>query len=376
MDRTVERMPHALIAISLAAMMMAYSACACAVEATLDGTTFSLSGFGTLGVVHSSDDQADFGTNAMQPKGPGFTSSWRATPDSRLGVQLSAQFTDRLSVVLQAMSQYQSDGTYRPDLEWANIKYQFTPDYDIRVGRIALPTFMYSDSVNVGYSLPYVRIPMEIFAQLPVTHSDGIDSSYRFHVGDATDTVQAFAGRFDSSIPNGGLYNVRDLYGIVDTFEYHALTLHLSYQTLRYTFSDGALLVSKNPQAIATIGASYDPGKWFLSGEWMRAPDDAYGLAYGWYVIGGRRFGSFTPYIEHARASMAYAGTLGLPPLVNQGTNTLGLRWDFMRNVDLKVQLDHTELYGGINAIWINQQPGFRETGTVNILSLAADFVF
>jgi hypothetical protein len=47
-----------------------------------------------------------------------------------------------------------------------------------------------------------------------------------------------------------------------------------------------------------------------------------------------------------------------------------------MRNLDLKLQLDHTELHGGGNYFFVNQQPGFRETGTVNVFSLAVDFVF
>jgi hypothetical protein len=36
---------------------------------------FSFNGFGTLGVVHSSDNQADFVSNAIQSKGAGFTDS-------------------------------------------------------------------------------------------------------------------------------------------------------------------------------------------------------------------------------------------------------------------------------------------------------------
>jgi hypothetical protein len=370
--RTYSQFVHALIAIGI----LSYAECGYAGTADSGQSMFSISGFGTLGVVHSSEYQADFISNGTQPKGAGFTGSWSATPDSKFGVQLNAHFTDRLSVVLQAVSQYEPDGTYRPALAWGNIKYQVTLDFDIRVGRIALPTYMYSDFLNVGYSLPYVRIPIEIYSLLPVSSSDGVDGSYRFHMGDATNTLQAFAGRFDESTPNGGYYKIRDLRGIVDIFEYGALTLHLSYQTLRYDVSSSGFLVRNDPQAIASIGGSYDPGKWFVLGEWVRTPDAATGLYYGWYVIGGRRFGKFTPYIDHAHANLASAGTLGESPAINQDTNTLGLRWDVLRNLDLKLQLDHTKLHGGGNYFFVNQQPGFREAGTVNIVSLALDFVF
>jgi hypothetical protein len=337
---------------------------------------FSLRGFGTLGVVHSSDDQADYVANGMQPKGAGFTDSWSATPDSKLGIQVSAQFTGRLSAVVQAVSQYQADGTYRPDVEWANIKFQVTPEFDVRAGRIVLPTFMYSDSTNVGYALPYVRIPLEIYGEFPVDSSDGIDGSYRFHVGDVTNSTQVYTGHFHSSTPHGGYYNLRDLYGIVDALEYEALTVHLSYQKLRYDLSVAGLVLGSDPQTLVNIGASYDPATWFVLGEWIRQVDDQSGLNHSWYVMSGLRFRKFTPYADHARADRSHAGTMGGPPILNQDTSTLGLRWDFISNFDCKLQFDHTTLHGGSNTFFVNQQPGFQEAGTVNVLSLAVDFIF
>jgi len=349
-----------------------------AADTTADSgqSMFSLRGFGTLGVVHSSDDQADYVANGMQPKGAGFTDSWSATPDSKLGIQVSVQFTDRLSAVVQAVSQYQADGTYRPDVEWANIKFQVTSEFDVRAGRIVLPTFMYSDSTNVGYALPYVRIPLEIYGELPVDSSDGIDGSYRFHAGDVTNSTQVYTGRFDSSTPHGGYYNLRDLYGIVDALEYEALTVHLSYQKLRYDLSVAGLVLASDPQTLVNIGASYDPATWFVLGEWIRQVDDAGGLYYSGYVMSGFRFRKLTPYADHARADRAHAGTMGGPPFLNQDTSTLGLRWDFISNFDCKLQFDHTKLHGGGNTFFVNQQPGFQEAGTVNVLSLAVDFIF
>jgi hypothetical protein len=337
---------------------------------------FSLNGFGTLGVVHSSDNQADFVSNPAQPKGAGFTDSWSATPDTKLGIQLNAALTDRLSAVVQVMSQYQYDGTFRPDLEWGNVKYLITPDLSVRAGRIAIPTFMVSDSLTLGYALPFVRIPLEIFANLPVTHSDGVDGSYRTHFGAVTNTVQAFFGGFDAKLADQGTYDANGMRGIADTVEFGDTTLHFSYQTLRYDLSFLGLVLNRVSQQIATIGASYDPGKWYVSGELIRAPDEAFGLFYGGYVIAGRRFDKVTPYLGYARAGMSRVGSLGFTPFINQDTTTLGLRWDFKKNIDFKAQLDHTARHGGFNEFYLNQQPGFQERGTDEILTLLIDFVF
>jgi hypothetical protein len=337
---------------------------------------YSFNGFGTAGVVHSSETRADFTTDFKQPAGAGFTHSWSVTPDSKLGAQLSATYLDRLSAVVQVVSQYQSDGSYRPQVEWANLKYQITPDVDIRAGRIALPTFMYSDSVNVGYALPYVRIPLEIYFQLPITNSDGFDGSYRFHFGGTTTTVQAYVGRFDSSVPQG-YYNARKLRGIATTLEDDALTVHLSYQELHYDFGQGGIVYdTDDPQSVLSLGASYDPGRWYVQGEWVRAPDEQLGLYYGGYLFGGYRIGKLTSYVGYARTYRGRPGSYTIASILDQRTNTLGLRWDFARHVDAKLQLDHVVLHGGLDSSFINQSSGFNPTGTVNILSLAVDFVW
>jgi hypothetical protein len=337
---------------------------------------FSFNGFGTLGVVHSSDNQADFVSNAFQSKGAGFTDSWSGTPDTKLGIQFNAALTDRLSAVVQVMSQYQYDGTFRPDLEWGNVKYLITPDLSVRAGRIAIPTFMDSDSLTLGYALPFVRIPLEIFANLPVTHSDGVDGSYRTHFGAVTNTVQAFLGGFDLKLADQGTYEASGMQGIADTVEYGAATLHFSYQTLRYDLSFLGLVLNQVSQQIATIGASYDPGRWFASGELIRAPDEAFGVFYGAYVYVGRRIEKVTPYLGYARAGMTRVGSLGFTPFINQDTTTFGVRWDLWKNIDVKAQLDHTIRRGGFNEFYLNQQPGFQERGADEVFTLLVDFVF
>lgn len=369
------RAPYALNAIILIALLW----CPIAGASTEDSGTsmFSFSGFGTLSAVHSSDDQADFvGSPIVQPKGAGFTDRWSATPDSKVGGQAIVNFSEKLSAVVQIVSQYQYNGTFTPDLEWGNLKYQFTPDLDIRVGRTAIPTYMVSDSLNVGYTLPFVRIPPEIYSQLPITHSDGIDGSYRFHVGEVTNTVQVFAGKYDANMPDDGRYKIRDMKGIADTVEYGATTVHFSYQALHWDWRSPAFLVNDDRQSIASIGVNYDPGRWFVSGELIRAPDQQFGRFYGGYVIGGYRIRKFTPYIGYSSISMSESGTTGDPPYVDQSTTTAGVRWDVKKNADLKLQLDHTEKHGGFQLYFNNQQPDFRDFGTVNLISIALDFVF
>src|SRR5450432_353257 len=129
---------------------------------------FSFSGFGTVGLVHSSEDRADFTASPLAPNGAGYTHSWSPDIDSRLGAQVIAHFTPQLSAMLQVVSEQRYDKTFRPQVEWANLSYQPTPELGLRVGRIVLPTFLLSDSRKVGYANPWLRPPAEFYSLSPV----------------------------------------------------------------------------------------------------------------------------------------------------------------------------------------------------------------
>ncbi|HVS12706.1 MAG TPA: hypothetical protein VMV46_02185 [Thermoanaerobaculia bacterium] len=99
---------------------------------------FSLYGFGTLGVIRSSERQADFVSNPLRPDGPGFTRELDAKGDSRVGVQVTGDLTPKLAAVVQVILEQQHDGDIEPTVEWANLKYSFTDDFSVRLGRTAL----------------------------------------------------------------------------------------------------------------------------------------------------------------------------------------------------------------------------------------------
>ena len=73
----------------------------CAAEDDPLPSMFSLHGFGTLGAVHADARDADFVASPFQPNGAGYSQAWAPGVDSKLGLQLSAQFTDKLSAIVQ-----------------------------------------------------------------------------------------------------------------------------------------------------------------------------------------------------------------------------------------------------------------------------------
>ena len=404
--------------------LIAVPLCAVGGEAADSGTgpsIFSFSAFGTVGEVHSSEDRADFTNSIFQPNGAGHTRSWSPEVDSLIGGQVSARITPELSAVVQVIAEQNYNGTYTPHVEWANIKYQFTPDLSVRIGRVELPTFLFSDTRKVGYTSPWVRPPIEVYGLLPITASDGGGFSYRANLSDVTNTTQGSDVQSNTPQPNNrGTAAARDSINFSNTTEYKSLTFRLSYQHARLTIDslDGFLDTFKmfGPQGIAiadkyngdskpvvteVVGASYDPGHWFVISEWGHTRFNSFlGENTAWYASGGYRAGKFTPYVTYAHESAASNSdpgiTLtGLPPALAafatglnaalnailqqipaQSTISLGARWDFAKNLDLKVQFDHTRLGADSDGTLINIQPGFEPGGTVNLFSATVDFVF
>lgn len=386
------------------------------------GTEFRFSGFGTLAATYSDERRADFVSTIFQPNGPGYTRPWAITPDSKFGMQMDAVFSDRISAVVQVVAQHRHDNSFMPQVEWANLKYQATSDLSVRVGRIATPTFLVSDTRFVGYAQPWIRPPVEVYGVLPITSNDGVDLSWRSRFGDASNTVQAYYGRATARLKTGEATS-KPGWGVIDTVQLGDLSLRAGYSANRVdidfpgitTLVNGinnfaALPAPVGPQAAAlaakystrdmhlgafSLAANYDPGKWFVMAEFVDLNGEGFLVdSRSWYVTGGYRMGSFTPYATYARTRSRVTTEPGIPlpaaaPLnagINaalnnqfngsQSTLTLGVRWDVMKNTALKAQYDRIDLAANSAGRLANVQPGFVRGGNVNLFSAALDFVF
>jgi hypothetical protein len=280
---------------------------------------FSFSGFGTLGAVHSSEDQADFTASLSKPDGAGHTHAWSADVDSLIGAQLIVHLNPKLSTVVQVISEQDAFGSYRPHVEWANVQYQFTPDFSIRVGRTVLPAFLLTATRKVGYTFQWVRPPLEVYRILPLSSNDGADVSYRISTGGLISTFRATVGKANAKAPAGEV-KARKGWGASYTAEYGSLTARATWQNAHVTIGSinplfeafrqfgpqGMEIADRNDVddkhfSTVAIGVSYDPGQWFATSEWGSSHSrTALGKAKAWYVSGGYRFGEFTA-LRHVR---------------------------------------------------------------------------
>ncbi|MGC4060321.1 MAG: hypothetical protein QM749_05515 [Aquabacterium sp.] len=176
--------------LPLAAAALIACASAQADYTSPDGN-FRMSGFGTLGAVRSSTDDAIFN---YPGQGGGATKHGSLDPDSKIAVQGTYKFAPTVSATSQVMTKYDADGQYVPNIEWAFAKWQATPGLSVRAGRMGAPYFMISDFRDVGYANTTVRPNIDVYGQVPVSQFEGADLSYQMPLGSTTLTSTLWGG--------------------------------------------------------------------------------------------------------------------------------------------------------------------------------------
>jgi hypothetical protein len=409
--------------IGLAALSAVPVSAASAGVATDDerAPVWTYAGYGSAGLVHSSEAAADFSANALNPGRAGYSHPYSYDVDSRLAGQVNLTVNPQWSAVLQVISERNLDHDFTPALEWANVKYRYSPDLSVRVGRTALPIFLLGDYRKASYALPWVRPPIEVYSALPISNSDGIDLSYRWSMGRANNVTQVSFGRTRLRVSESAHARARQLVGLSNTTTMGALTVRGSvmsttltvdiakplFDALRQFGPRGNALadtfaVDSKRTSVAAIGFNYDPGNWFLMGEIGRMNARSFlGDKTVSYLSSGYRWGSVTPYLSYSNArsnqatSDAGLSVTGLPPqiapvaamlngelngLLNtiavQSTVSAGVRWDFMRDRSFKLQYDRLSPREGSSGTLINVQPEFQSGHPVHAVSAMLDFVF
>ncbi|MES3008517.1 MAG: hypothetical protein V4751_12195 [Pseudomonadota bacterium] len=377
-------------------------------------------GYGTLGAAHSSERDADYIANPVNSEGPGRSYRWDPLFDSRAALQVSVEPSDQLYGVVQVVVEKRYDGKFKPKLEWANLQYTLSPSLSLRAGRIALGTYMASDHRKVGYSLPWLRPPVELYQLLSITNSDGVDVTYRHDFDNSTYSVTAHYGS-NKAKEFVGLLEATNIWGFVNHLERGPLTLHLSYTSTKLEYGPffrnlwngfnalGPAGVAVTQRYDATgkwspfvaAGFQYDPGDWFAMAEWGSGDVGSdFDHRTGWYISGGYRLGAVSPYLTLARAAGGHRSVHGLnaanfpaalAPAVSslnggllamqqgyaprQQTVSLGARWDVLPRVVAKLQVDHIKTRKDSIGTFKNMASGYRPRGA-DVVSLTVDFVF
>lgn len=335
--------------------------------------------------------------------------------DNVLGLQMQKQVNDSTTVTGQLVSRGSDD--YNTNAAWAFITYAANDDLDIRMGRLRIPFFQYSDFLEVGYAYNWVRPQDEVY-RVPFSSIDGFDVTQRFSSGNIDGSVQFYYGRYQGDFEtatdvydadfrnftglvlsaNTGNFGARISYHqaelIMDTSDATtALGLAETVATGLGATPDGVA----NPALGGLIGVgdtgaaedfnftgqtssfygaalTYDDGTYSAVAEWTALDHESSLLLddQGWLIGVAGRFGDFTPHLTYSSEADSFdSGNEGkiqeqLPLKSEQTSITLGLRYDYDTSTALKFEIQNNdeETYAGADG------------DSATLYSVAVDLVF
>lgn len=341
-----------------------------------------------------------------------YTGEWSFDSDTMVGVQGIVSPADRLSITGQLVSRGFSSNdaydTYVPAVEWFFVSYDLTQGTRLRAGRLRTPHYLFSESLEVGYSYPWARPPVDMYVPFKeqFSHFDGADIAYQTSVSGVETELKLFGGQMSGTFLGIDI-EVARVVGVTATLRKDDMTLRYGVNTNKTSLTvpsgdqliEGFNLAARlYPDTFSGIsenfyndnqeyqyhglGINWEPGNWSLIAErfLFLGPEKQFSLdSHGWYVSVGRQFGDWMPYtvVGDYRTRMDSRITDGIRATyqdipegsdiqigdipvgdlldtlrssalfgleernVSQRSNTLGIRWDFHPQADVKFEVEY-----------------------------------
>lgn len=332
----------------------------------------------------------------------GYEDNLDFSQDSLFALQGRAEINERVSVTTQLMSRGSKD--FDLDVEWAYIQYQLSDSASINAGKLRLPLYMYSDSVDVGYTYHWLRTPQSVY-RVPFNNYTGVSLQHNAFVGNWVLSNQLIGGNLNEDIEAAGTLNPAQINNIVG-FNSSANYDNWTFRVGLYT-SDDVTIDIQSPEALSVIttlteanqwaairaldvyqergnfagaGIMYDNFTWFFGAEYtqLEVKDSYIPKQQSAYATAGRRFGQTTLHATFAvtddraqRPQDLIVNNNTLAQFVAEAANiqvsrvnysSLGVRHDLSHGVALKLDFTHAD--------------DKRSSSSAQLLSFAVHVVF
>jgi hypothetical protein len=363
-----------LKAISAAILSMAASA------AWADGISTSLSGYGTVGGSFISDGKYAYYHSATEFTGA--SNSLDIGLESRLGVQAVVSFDPHWSITAQEVFKLRGSSNFDPGTEWLFVQYQPDSNLKLRLGRVVLPVFLISDTLNVGYAAPWFSAPNDIYYLEPFEYLDGGQALWQHSLGAFQLHLETTYGQTQAAFIAGILFSSKSTFNAAVSLSWRDLLVRYAETDSSDTISIPGLMLNLHFQdKFHSLGLQYDDGKALLMSEWVKRDESIVpGLnkpligEIGWYGAAGWRFGKFTPLLIYSVFDIT--DSLTQSPGIYR-TWSASVRYDVARNLDLKLQVSRAQAANiAYFAPNVSADANFTPSGRVNVYSFGADFVF
>jgi hypothetical protein len=412
-----------LLAIAVGSLLLGFAAGTHAqTETSEEPPALKLSGFGTLAASYHTAPGATVRRDISQAQGAqGGQLSF--TPDSMLAVQGDWRISPQWDAAIQLMSRARIPNNYNPQVSWGYVKYKPADDFSLRAGRLGIEIYLHDDSAEIGYANLPIR---PAITYIPRT-ANGADAEWLLPLGQGTLRGKLMAGQAIGALQTGvnAPNNINAAPTANASLEYalNGWTARLAYFTIKihnataetqpgsplYTLLNGLpngtalrhIFDMQNRRITAYAAAlAYDDGPLQAALNYNRITSLHWSDQHLVYGHTGYRMENLTPYVSYAaiRSPRNFVPT-GIPQgvspqtdlvntvmaqaqtnfMVNQTDFALGLRYDFARNVALKLQADYIRYRDPIaivDPVQSRQNAVTRNAKSLTWYAIALDYVF
>lgn len=140
--------------------------------------------------------------------------------ESKVALQWSADLDDGMRFVGQTMARGDASSGFVLTYDWAYFDFNVGDAGKLKVGRLRIPFYKYSDYLDVGYAYHWITPPESMYS-LAFSNMDGIGYQQNFNTGSMDHSVNAVLGRYQGSLQLGGIDSPGNLENLI-TINYSA----------------------------------------------------------------------------------------------------------------------------------------------------------
>jgi hypothetical protein len=274
-----------------------------------------------------------------------YEEEWSFKPDSKFGLQFSADLTEGLSATAQLVGRGADD--FDAGFEWAYLSYELNDHWTVQAGKKRLPLYYYSDFFDVSYAYMWIRPPADNYTW-QIFNYTGVNAQFNYQVSDWAVSGNIYTGSEDDGDNKllSEYFFKQPVREIWENIIGGVLSLNRDWLDLRFTYMtyENRRFQSDKPRIwnngtdtrrgkFMGFSANIDYNNWVLLSEVNRLNLEDQDLD-TYLVSAGYRIGQWTPYVVYS--DFDAEGEV-------HDTTSVGVRWDFHGSAAFKVQYDKVD---------------------------------
>lgn len=249
--------------------------------------------------------------------------------ESVIGLQAQVQINDKMRSTVQIVGRGGENS--RLSAEWAYLTFDINDSLDLNLGRYRLPTFYYSDFLEVGKAYYWIRPPPEVYVN--PSSINGANLTYSSYLGEYDFSAQAWTGSGAAGFTEAAEVKITNNHGINATIGQDYWSIRGAYNQTDLELIANGVSLAKSRWAFLSLTTIADIKSWLLRAEYaVFKQDDLDGLV-TWYTSVGYRILRLIPHLTYTQADAN--NELNIPA---SEVTTLGLAFDVDSNTTFKLE--------------------------------------